>query len=64
MLSRFTLSTTVPALADLYRRQLREAPGAWRPGKFLERLGLAIVLGVPIFLRAFFVDLFALNLFR
>jgi glycosyltransferase involved in cell wall biosynthesis len=62
MLSRFTLSTTMPALAVLYRRQRREAPGAWRLRKLVERLLLAVILGVPIFLRAFFVDLFALNL--
>jgi glycosyltransferase involved in cell wall biosynthesis len=62
MLAGFTLSTTVPALASLYRRQLQEAPGAWRLGKGASRLLLATIIGFPIFMRAALIDLFLLNL--
>ena len=62
MLSGFTLETTVPVLAQLYRRQRSAAPGAWRLHVGLIRLLLAILIGIPIFVRAMVVDLLLLNL--
>lgn len=62
MLAGFTLETTVPALAQLYRRQLDSAPGAWRLHVGLARLILAVLIGIPIFVRAMLVDLLILNL--
>jgi glycosyltransferase involved in cell wall biosynthesis len=62
MLSRFTLRTTAPGLAGLYRRQRRDARGAWRRRTGLWRLLVALALGVPIFIRAMVVDLFLLNI--
>ena len=62
MLSGFTLTTTVPALALLYRRQRAAAPGAWRLHAGLARLVIGGLLAVPICLRAFFWDLYWLNL--
>jgi glycosyltransferase involved in cell wall biosynthesis len=62
ILSRFTLETTVPELASLYRRQRVEAPGAWRLHISFGRLLLALLLGIPVAIRIFFYDLFALNM--
>ncbi|MFL6863190.1 MAG: glycosyltransferase [Allosphingosinicella sp.] len=52
MLSRFTLSTTAPGLAALYRRQRAEAKGAFRPHVSLIRLLAALALSAPVFGRA------------
>jgi glycosyltransferase involved in cell wall biosynthesis len=54
MLSRFTLSTTVPALAAIYRRQRASAPGAFRLHVGLLRLLLAVLLAPFLFARATF----------
>ena len=62
MLSRFTLDTTAPALAALYRRQRQAAPGAWRRSVGMLRLVVAIVAGTPLAARAMLIDLFLLNL--
>jgi hypothetical protein len=51
MLSRFTLTTTAPALAALYRRHRAAAPGAFRLHVSAGRLLLAILIALPIFAR-------------
>jgi glycosyltransferase involved in cell wall biosynthesis len=61
MLSGFTLTTTVPALAGLYRRQRAAAPGAWRLHVGLWRLLAGALLAVPMGLRAIFYDIYWLN---
>jgi glycosyltransferase involved in cell wall biosynthesis len=61
MLSGFTLTTTVPRLFDLYRRQRAEARGAWRPWVGAVRLFLATLLAVPVFGRLVLWDIYALN---
>jgi glycosyltransferase involved in cell wall biosynthesis len=61
MLSGFTLTTTVPALAALYRRKRAEAPGAWRPSVGLRRLIGGALLAVPMFVRAVVYDVYWLN---
>jgi glycosyltransferase involved in cell wall biosynthesis len=62
MLAGFTLESTVPGLASLYRRQRGEARGAWRAHMLLARLVLAVLLGAPLFVRAMVVDIFLLNM--
>lgn len=62
MLGGFTLTTTVPALAALYRKQRDEAPGAWRLHAGLWRLGVGALLAVPMFLRAVAYDIYWLNI--
>jgi glycosyltransferase involved in cell wall biosynthesis len=52
MLSRFTLTTTVPGLAAIYRRQRAAARGAFRLHVSAWRLLLAVLIGPPIFARA------------
>jgi glycosyltransferase involved in cell wall biosynthesis len=52
MLSRFTLKTTAPGLAALYRRQRAEAKGAFRLHVSLGRLVVALGLSAPVFGRA------------
>ena len=54
MLSRFTLSTTVPALAGIYRRQRAAAPGAFRLHVSAARLAVAALIAGPILARAIF----------
>lgn len=62
MLSGFTLTTTVPALSALYRRQRAEARGAWRLHVSAWRLILACLIAVPVGARAIFYDVYWLNL--
>jgi len=62
MLSRFTLTTTVPKLAEIYRRQRREARGAGRLHVGLMRLPLGGIVAIPILLRALLVDIVLLNM--
>jgi glycosyltransferase involved in cell wall biosynthesis len=62
MLSRFTLETTAPELAQLYRRQRSEARGAWRLHVSLVRLLLGGMVAVPILLRMSVYDVFLLNI--
>ncbi|HEX9933018.1 MAG TPA: glycosyltransferase family 4 protein [Allosphingosinicella sp.] len=52
MLSRFTLTTTVPGLAAIYREQRAAARGAFRLHVSLWRLLLAVLIAPPIFARA------------
>jgi len=54
MLSHFTLSTTVPALAAIYRRQRDSAPGAFRLHVGATRVILASLLAPFLFARAIF----------
>ena len=51
MLSRFTLETTAPALASLYRRSLDEAKGAFRALASARRLLAAPFVGAAILAR-------------
>lgn len=62
MLSRFTLTTTVPRLRDLYRAQRSAAGGAWRARTFVWRLFLGCLLAVPVFGRLILWDYFVLNI--
>ena len=64
MLSRFTLTTTVPALARLYRRQRAQAEGAWRLHVFLLRLMLAPFIALPLALRMALFDILLMNRLR
>ena len=52
MLSSFTLATTVPGLAAIYRRQHEAARGAFRIHVSLWRLFVGALLAVPVLLRA------------
>jgi glycosyltransferase involved in cell wall biosynthesis len=52
MLSRFTLATTAPGLAEVYRRQRAQAKGAFRLHVSLARFGASMLLAPPIFARA------------
>ncbi|HEX5184307.1 MAG TPA: glycosyltransferase family 4 protein [Allosphingosinicella sp.] len=61
MLSGFTLTTTVPRLFGLYRRQRAEARGAWRLSASARRLALAALLAAPIFGRMLLWDVYMLN---
>jgi hypothetical protein len=61
MLAGFTLTTTVPRLAELYRRQRTAARGAWRPWMSLWRLLAGGVLAIPTFGRLILWDVYALN---
>jgi glycosyltransferase involved in cell wall biosynthesis len=54
MLSGFTLETTVPELAALYRRQRAAARGAFRPLMSIGRLFVTGLLAVPILTRGLF----------
>lgn len=54
MLARFTLATTGPALADLYRRQRAAARGSFRLHVGLVRLVLAALLAIPLLGRVGF----------
>jgi hypothetical protein len=54
MLSRFTLGTTVPALAAIYRSQRASAPGAFRLHVGAMRVILASFLAPILFARAIF----------
>ena len=54
MLSNFTLSTTVPALAAIYRRQRAMAPGAFRLHIGTFRVILASLIAPYLFARAIF----------
>ena len=58
MLERFTLGTTARGLAELYRRQRAEAPGAFRVPAGIARLVVAGLLHVPILGRALLVDFY------
>ena len=62
MLSGFTLTTTAPALAALYREQRSRARGAFRLHVSLWRLVLASLLAVPVFARALVWDVYVLNI--
>jgi glycosyltransferase involved in cell wall biosynthesis len=57
MLAGFTLTTTVPALASIYRDQRAAARGAWRLSRSLLRLLLAGYYLVFVFGRGLFVDI-------
>jgi glycosyltransferase involved in cell wall biosynthesis len=59
MLSRFTLRTTAPALAELYRRQRGAARGAWRPHVLPARLLIGAFVAVPLAARMALIDIFA-----
>jgi glycosyltransferase involved in cell wall biosynthesis len=61
MLNGFTLKTTVPALAALYRSHRAAAPGAWRLRAGLWRLAGGALLAVPMFLRGVIYDIYTLN---
>lgn len=52
MLSRFTLTTTVPALAELYRRHRAAAKGAFRLHVSIGRLLIGALIAPPVFGRA------------
>ncbi len=58
MLSRFTLTTTIPALHRIYQEQRAAAPGAFRPMVSLGRLLHAGVLLFTVLARAMLVDYF------
>ena len=51
MLAGFTLTSTVPRLAEIYLRQRAEARGAWRARMFASRLLLGALIAGPIVAR-------------
>jgi len=54
MLARFTLETTMPALEQLYQRQLAQASGPFRLHVGIGRLVIAAMLAVPLLARVGF----------
>ncbi|HEY0313509.1 MAG TPA: glycosyltransferase family 4 protein [Allosphingosinicella sp.] len=62
MLAGFTLTTTVPRLLHLYRRQRAQAPGAWRRRASLWRFLAGMVIAVPMFGRMLLWDIYVLNI--